>query len=84
MAYRRRGLFPGFRRTAGFAPRWPMLTEFVSCLGEVVDALGYEGEMGSNIKAASKLRAESLIEGSCASTLDCRESFDLSVLLQRR
>lgn len=82
--YRRRGLYHDFRRPAvGAAPEWPVLQDFVDCLGEAVDALGYAGEIGSNIEAASKLRAQSLVEGACGPSLDCRTGFDLADLTRR-
>lgn len=81
--YRRRGLHAGLRATEAHRGQWPGLDDFVAAIADVVAALGYQGEVGSNIDAASRLRAESLAEGACGTTLDCRMSFPFDTLLRR-
>ncbi|NNH71007.1 ATP-binding protein [Nocardia uniformis] len=83
LTYRRHNLHPGERSTPELDGTWPVLSEFVAALSDVTNDLGYSGEIGHNIDAASRLRAESLAEGSCGSTLDCRNSFPLAPLLAR-
>ena len=63
--------------------RWPTLQDFVRALREVTKNLEYAGEVRSNIIASSVLRAESLAEGACATTLDCASSYPIEELLQR-
>ncbi|MGH3682928.1 MAG: ATP-binding protein, partial [Natronosporangium sp.] len=82
-AYRRRGLHPDDRGGPQHASRWPVLADFTSALAAVTGELGYTGEVGHNIEAAGRLRAEALAEGACGSTLDCRRSFDIGTLLRR-
>jgi hypothetical protein len=62
---------------------WPTLTDFVREIRTQTERLDYSGEVRSNIIAASQLRAESLAEGACASTLDCRSSYPMEALLGR-
>jgi hypothetical protein len=81
--YRRRGLHPDDRGTPERVGRWPVLPEFVAALAEVTGELGYTGEVGHNIDAAARLRAEALGEGACGPTLDCRRSFDIAALVGR-
>ncbi|MGM7643436.1 ATP-binding protein [Nocardia sp. JW2] len=83
MTYRRNNFHPGVRSTAELDGTWPVLSEFVAALSDVTKELGYSGEIGHNIDAASRLRAESLAEGACGSTLDCRSSFPMAPLLER-
>ncbi len=81
--YRRRGYHPDVRGTVELLGRWPVLAEFVAALTEVTGELGYAGEIGHNIDAAARLRAEALAEGACGATLDCRRSFDIGALVDR-
>lgn len=81
--YRRRGFHAAQRAAPADLDRWPVLPEFVTALAEVVEKLGYEGETHANIDAAARLRAESLIEGACGTTLNCRRSYDIGTLMRR-
>lgn len=83
LAYRRRGFHGSVRGSAELVGRWPVLGDVVTALAEVVGDLDYRGDVGANIDAAARLRAESLVEGSCGSTLSCRRSFDVGALLRR-
>jgi hypothetical protein len=79
--YRRHGHHPGDRGDE--RSTWPVLSDFVATIAEVTAELGYSGEVAHNIDAAARLRAQALAEGACATTLDCRRSFDLGALLRR-
>jgi hypothetical protein len=81
--YRRRGLHAADRAGTGDGDRWPVLPEFVAALAEVVEKLGYAGEVHANIDAAARLRAEALVEGACGTTLNCRRSYDIGALMRR-
>jgi hypothetical protein len=81
--YRRRGLHASHRAGPGDGDRWPVLTEFAAALAEVVENLGYAGEVHANIDAAARLRAEALVEGACGTTLNCRRSYDIGALMRR-
>jgi hypothetical protein len=82
-AYRLRGLHAEDRGTTELAARWPTLPEFVASVAEVSKELKYSGEVADNIDAAARVRVESLAEGACGSTLDCRRSYDIGELLRR-
>lgn len=82
-AYTRRGIVLSERSGPAHAGRWPGLGDFVEALGEQTDRLDYAGEVRSNITAAARLRAESLMEGACASVLDCTRSYPMADLLSR-
>ncbi len=62
---------------------WPTLDSFITSMRQVTNELDYQGEVRSNILAGSMVRAESLAEGVAASTLACRSSFPVDVLLSR-
>ncbi|MEV4282787.1 ATP-binding protein [Actinoplanes xinjiangensis] len=81
--YRRRGFHGAHRAQPEDLDRWPVLTEFVAALTEVVEQLGYQGEVYANIDAAARLRAEALAEGACGTTLNCRRSYDIATLMHR-
>ncbi len=81
--YARLGLVYTDRARPEHRGTWPMLADFVSEMRTQTDQLDYSGEVRSNIVAASQLRAESLAEGACASTLDCRSSYPMASLLGR-
>jgi hypothetical protein len=81
--YRARGYHAEVRGSASLLGEWPVLPEFVAALTEVTGELGYTGEVGHNIDAAARLRAEALAEGACGATLDCRRSFDIGALVDR-
>lgn len=81
--YRRRGLHAADRAGPADGDRWPVLAEFVAALTEVVEKLGYAGEVHANIDAAARLRAEALIEGACGTTLNAQRSYDIGALMRR-
>jgi hypothetical protein len=81
--YARRGLVATDRAHPEHRGNWPTLADFVTEMRTQTEQLDYSGEVRSNIVAASQLRAESLAEGACASTLDCRASFPMANLLGR-
>ncbi|SER33250.1 ATP-binding protein [Microlunatus flavus] len=63
--------------------RWPRLRDLSDVFATLPDIDRYAGEVRSNISAASRLRAESLLNGSCGRTLDAASSFPWDVLLSR-
>jgi hypothetical protein len=63
--------------------KWPVLDDFVTAITDVTADLDYAGEVRSNILAASRLRAESLLEGPCGPTLAAARSFPIAELLAR-
>lgn len=65
------------------ADRWPVLANFVTAIKNVTENLDYTGEARSNILAASRIRAEQLVEGACSSVLDTRTSYPMQLLLTR-
>lgn len=81
--YRARGYHPDDVGRPELAGSWPVLENFVSHLRDVTGELGYTGEVGHNIDAAARLRAEALAEGACGPTLNSRRSFDIAHLLSR-
>lgn len=81
--YARRGIVPTDVAGPRHEGRWPTLRDFVDRMREQTDRLDYAGEVRSNILAASRLRAESLAEGACASTLDVARSYPVDELLRR-
>lgn len=82
-AYGRLGFHADLRGSPDLVGRWPGLTDFIAALADVTGMLGYAGEVGANIDAAGRLRAEALAEGACGATLDCAESFDIGELMRR-
>lgn len=68
---------------AGLDEEWPTLANFVAAMTVETEDLDYAGEIRSNIIAASRLRAESLLEGPCASTLAAASSFPIDLLMKR-
>ncbi|WP_345437094.1 helicase HerA domain-containing protein [Actinoallomurus vinaceus] len=81
--YARRGIVATDRADDRHRGNWPTLTDFVARMREQTERLDYSGDVRSNIIAASSLRAESLAEGACASTLDCAVSYPIDELLRR-
>jgi hypothetical protein len=63
--------------------RWPRLSDLVAAFAALPDIDRYAGEVRSNITAASRLRTESLLIGSCGRTLDAAMSYPLDRLLDR-
>jgi hypothetical protein len=81
--YARRCIVPTDLSGPRHAGAWPTLADFVARMREQTERLDYAGEVRSNIIAASRLRAESLAEGACASTLDVAASYPMAELLRR-
>jgi hypothetical protein len=82
-AYARRGIASDTRAGADQQGNWPTLGDFVTEMRRQTESLDYAGEVRSNIIAASQLRAETLAEGACATTLDCVRSYPIGELLRR-
>ncbi len=83
LTYSRAGFEPSYVAHHGDVGEWPTLRDFLKAITEVAEGLDYEGEIRSNILAASRLRAESLVEGPCGSTLSATRSFPIHALLDR-
>jgi hypothetical protein len=81
--YARKGIVPTDLAGPEHTGKWPTLGDFVARMKEQTENLDYAGEVRSNIIAASRLRAEQLSEGACASTLDCAASYPMAELLRR-
>ncbi|MDT9690218.1 DUF87 domain-containing protein [Streptomyces sp. P9(2023)] len=79
--YARKGIVP--TDIAGPAHDWPTLRDFIGEMRKQCEQLDYSGEVRDNIIAASRLRAESLAEGACGSTLDVARSYPVDELLRR-
>lgn len=79
--YVRVGINPEGKAEDGTA--WPQLSDFVAAITEITDNMDYAGDVRSNILAASRVRAESLAEGPCASTLSGPTSYPIGELLER-
>lgn len=82
-AYAKRGIVPTELAGPSHLGRWPTMNDFIARMKEQTDRLDYAGEVRSNIIAASQLRAESLAEGACGSTVDCAVSYPIGELLRR-
>lgn len=82
-AYSRRGIVADAQSEGTPPGDWPTLGDFVAEMRRQTEALDYAGDVRSNIIAASRLRAETLAEGACATTLDCVRSFPIGELLRR-
>jgi hypothetical protein len=81
--YARRGVVPTDVAGPHHVDRWPMLGDFTDAIAKETEKLGYAGDIRANLIAASLLRAESLAEGACASSIDCARSYPIEVLLSR-
>lgn len=79
--YARKGVVP--TDIAGPDHEWPTLRDFIAEMHRECERLDYSGEVRDNIVAASRLRAESLAEGACGSTLDVTRSYPVEELLRR-
>ncbi|MGW1671887.1 ATP-binding protein [Streptomyces sp. NPDC002324] len=79
--YARKGVVP--TDIAGPDHEWPTLRDFIAEMRRECERLDYSGEIRDNIVAASRLRAESLAEGACGSTLDVTRSYPVAELLRR-
>ncbi|WP_406474507.1 ATP-binding protein [Streptomyces sp. NBC_01615] len=81
--YARKGIVPTDIAGPAHDGNWPTLRDFITEMREQCERLDYSGEVRDNIVAASRLRAESLAEGACGSTLDVARSYPVEELLRR-
>ena len=83
--YYRRG-WTAFRKPKGDAsdPLFPTMRDFYRELSLVVDnEIEHEGEVKGNLRGASKLRIEALLEGSCGRILSTRQSLPIESWMNR-
>jgi len=83
--YYRRG-WTAFRKPTGGPgdPPFPTMRDFYRQLSQVVeDEIEHEGEVKGNIRGASKLRIEALLEGSCGRILSARRSLPIETWMER-
>ena len=81
--YTRTGISPDEVSGPRHVGRWPRLADLVDVFATLEDIDRYAGEVRSNISAASRLRTESLLNGSCGRTLDAASSYPIEDLLSR-
>ena len=81
--YTRIGISPDELSGPRHIGRWPRLRDLADVFATLPDIDRYAGEVRSNISAASRLRAESLLTGSCGRTLDAVSSYPIEDLLDR-
>ncbi|MFJ8212109.1 ATP-binding protein [Streptomyces sp. NPDC096033] len=81
--YARKGIVPTDIAEPVHAGTWPTLRDFITEMRKQCEQLDYSGEVRDNIVAASRLRAESLAEGACGTTLDVARSYPVEELLRR-
>jgi Helicase HerA, central domain len=81
--YTRAGISPDELSGPRHAGRWPRLRDLAEVFATLPDIDRYAGEVRSNISAASRLRAELLLTGSCGRTLDAVSSYPIEALLDR-
>ena len=84
-AYYRLG-WTAFRKPTGSSadPRFPTMRDFYYTLSQVVDdEIEHEGEVKGNIRGASKLRIEALLEGSCGRILSAPRSLPIADWMNR-
>ncbi|MCX5193070.1 DUF87 domain-containing protein [Streptomyces sp. NBC_00249] len=81
--YARKGIVPTDLAGPAHTGNWPTLREFIAEMRKQCEQLDYSGEVRDNIVAASRLRAESLAEGACGTTLDVARSYPVEELLRR-
>ncbi|MFF4646638.1 ATP-binding protein [Streptomyces sp. NPDC001389] len=81
--YARKGIVPTDIAEPNHAGTWPTLRDFITEMRKQCEQLDYSGEVRDNIVAASRLRAESLAEGACGTTLDTARSYPVEELLRR-
>jgi hypothetical protein len=81
--YTRAGISADEVSTARHEGRWPRLRDLADVFAGLPDIDRYAGEVRSNISAASRLRTESLLTGSCGRTLDSPSSYPIEELLRR-
>ncbi|MFD0146794.1 MULTISPECIES: ATP-binding protein [unclassified Streptomyces] len=81
--YARKGIVATDIADTTHAGNWPTLRDFITEMRKQCEQLDYSGEVRDNIIAASRLRAESLAEGACGTTLDVARSYPVEELLRR-
>lgn len=81
--YTRVGISPDEVSAKRHVGRWPRLRDLAAVFAELPDIDRYAGEVRSNISAASRLRIESLLSGSCGRTIDAPSSYPIDELLSR-
>lgn len=75
-----------FRKPTGESsdPAFPTMNDFYRELTQVVDhEIEHEGEVKGNIRGASKLRIEALLEGSCGRILSARRSLPIASWMEQ-
>ena len=75
-----------FRKPTGGVgdPSFPTMQDFYHQLSQVVeDEIEHEGEVKGNIRGASKLRIEALLEGSCGRILSARRSLPIETWMEQ-
>ncbi len=75
-----------FRKPTGGAgdPPFPTMRDFYNRLTQVVDGeIEHEGEVKGNIRGASKLRIEALLEGGCGRILSARKSLPIETWMKQ-
>ncbi|MGB5053105.1 MAG: DUF87 domain-containing protein, partial [Nitrospirales bacterium] len=83
--YYRKG-WTAFKKPQGLVtePVFPTMQDFYRELSRVIDTeVEHEGEVKGNIRGASKLRIEALLEGSCGRILTARRSLALETWMER-
>jgi len=83
--YYRHG-WTAFRKPTGGASElpFPTMRDFYNQLAHVIDdEVEHEGEVKGNIRGASKLRIEALLEGSCGRILSARKSLPIEMWMER-
>ncbi len=76
------GILPS-ERAGDVAHEWPTVADFRRAMQAVCAELDYQGEIRSNIEAASLIRAQSLVTGPCASAFLTDRALDCAALLAR-
>ncbi len=82
--YYRAGWGPSQKANGSADPPFPTIYDFYAELCRVVDdEIEHSGEVRDNIRGATKLRIEALIESSCGRILATRESLPVKVWLEQ-
>ncbi|HEY5317803.1 MAG TPA: DUF87 domain-containing protein [Solirubrobacteraceae bacterium] len=63
--------------------RWPTVIGFLEAMRRATAGLGYQGDVRSNLEAASVIRAKQLAFGPCASAFRTDRGLDVERLLER-
>jgi hypothetical protein len=82
--YFNNGWIPSAKSTgADTDPPFPTLQDFSLEISHIVEhEIEHEGEVKSNLRGASKLRIESLLEGSCGKILSARRSLPIELWME--